>query len=272
MRRDTDTPPKARRLLLLVAVLACTAICPLDSQGTFMQPDSFFNDKGPVRFPLQPPEQHFNDPSTRALVAAALRGDAAELRAAVAKGASPNAEGVSKPGSRFAFTPLHYAIAAGNLQAARLLVAVGADPEHRAAQMGSPLLFAITLNNPEWLGSLLDLKPVAQLAAPTQQQLLFEAARRGAPGCLTLLIQRGVPIDLLDTAGYSLLLRSLDMGLYDLSLWLLQQGASATVQPDGGPSVAKSVAIELAASPKDGWKYQKLLEIQALLQTRSRGQ
>jgi ankyrin repeat protein len=134
--------------------------------------------------------------------------------------------------------------------------------------MGSPLLFAVILNNQELLSQLLELKSVDKLSPTTQQQLLFESARRDAPGCLELLLQRGVPIDIKDTAGFTLFLRSLDMGEFDLSLWLLQKGAAIDFLAGGKLSPTDSVLFELSRMEEGDPDARLLLEIKRLMQER----
>ena len=228
----------------------------------------FFDNKQPSNYKLQAPEYYFPELATQKLVRAALAGDVETSRNLVDLGANPNAQGTTKPGGTFGFSPLHYAIAANSAQGMRVLVAVGADPELRTKNMGMPLLFAIMLNNARLLSQLLDLKPVEKLSPATQQHLLFESVRRDAPACLELLLQRGVPLDIKDSAGYTLFLRTLDMGIFDLSLWLLQKGAAINFLAGGNVSPANSVQFELSRMKEGSRNAQLLLEIKRLMQER----
>lgn len=235
------------------------------SDGAVM---GFFDYKQPSQYKLQKPEYHFSDPAVQSLVKAALAGDKETALKLVADGVDPNAQGTTEPGSNFGFSPLHYAIAAGSSQGIRLLVELGANPELKAKNMGMPLLFAIILNNVDILSLLLDLKPVDKLSPTTQQHLLFESARRDAPACLELLLQRGVPLDIKDSAGYNLFLRALDMQYFDLALWLLKRGSAIDFLAGGDLSPAYSVQFDLERMKEGSLKKQLLLEIKQLMQTK----
>ncbi|PWC34657.1 hypothetical protein TSO352_24790 [Azospirillum sp. TSO35-2] len=229
---------------------------------------AFFQQGKPTEVSVKPTAHYFTDAATRALVDAALAGDLARAKQAMAAGGDPNARGAVPPGSPTGFSPLHYALAVDNEPAVRILVALGADPEREAGDMGMPLLFAITRNDPKQLALLLDLKPVDRLAERTQQHLLFESARRNAPGCLELLVQRGVPVDVKDSVGYTLLLRSIDMGDLDLTLWLLQRGAAAEFHTPNGMSPAYSIEFELNNKGGSPERRAKLIEIMRVMKER----
>lgn len=233
-----------------------------------MEARNFFSDHGPNHYNLQSIETYFTDKATQTLILAALGGDTKTAKSLVVSGANPNAQGFVKPGSSFEFSPLHYLMAADSVTGIRVLAAVGGDPEHKSRNMGTPLLFAVTLNNPELLSLLLDIKPVKNLASQTQQQLLFEAARRDAPRCLTLMLDRGVPLDIPDSAGYTLFLRSFEMGKPDLALWLLQRGAAIDFAAANGATPVDVVRNKLSVVPQGGPQHRMLLEIQHLMRSR----
>lgn len=220
---------------------------------------SFF-DRTPERpFAVRPVEFHFDDPAVISLVRAAVAADAHAVAAAIAQGANLDAVGHVQPGSPFGFLPLHYLIGAGSAPGIRLLMHHGADPEFQAPQMGSPLLFAITLNRPAMLASLLDGKPIALLADTTKQQLLFEAARRKSPDSLNLLLERGVPVDIRDEAGYTLMLGSIDMDELELTIWLLEHGASAEIVTANGVTPAYSIDFERRLATPAGSEKEQLV-------------
>jgi hypothetical protein len=179
-------------------------------------------------FKLDAPGAYFDDALTRALLSAALAGDLAKARDAVARGASPDAEGPkSNPYNRLRL--LHYAIAADSVAAIRTLIAVGANPESDTqGSAGLPLLFAETLDKPELLSLMLDLRPVDTLLPDTKDSLMFHAVSEGRPRCLAVVINHGLSIDYPDAAGQTVLMRSLDAQDYDLAAWLMEQGASVT--------------------------------------------
>jgi ankyrin repeat protein len=226
----------------------------------------FFDPTPEKPFAVRPVEFYFDDPAVVKMVRGAIAGDSQAVRSAIASGANPNSVGHVQPGSPYGFLPLHYLIGVGSGTGIQLLMGQGADPEFRAPEMGSPLLFAITLNRPAILALLLDGKPVARLAEKTKQQLLFEAARRNSPGSLTLLLQQGVPIDVRDDAGYTLMLRSVEMEELDLTIWLLDHGASAKVVTANGLTATYSIDFEMRQlTPLDGSKEHLLRKIMQML-------
>jgi ankyrin repeat protein len=125
---------------------------------------------------------------------------------------------------------LHYAIAANNQRATKVLIAVGADPELSAQGFGRSFLFAMTLKNMEMLSLLLNLRPINTLSKDTLDYLLLSSVEDDCRSCLELILARGVPIDFPDGAGFTILMRTMDAQDYQLAEWLLQKGASVHVE------------------------------------------
>jgi hypothetical protein len=73
------------------------------------------------------------DDASRRLVAAAARGDAAEVAALLGQGADPDAA------DRSGWTGLHEAAETGDLALARVLLEAGARPDLRSRARGTPL-------------------------------------------------------------------------------------------------------------------------------------
>ena len=161
---------------------------------------------------------------SRALLNAVLAGDIAKAKEAIARGASPDAEG-PKDNPYNHLRLLHYAIAAGSVPGIRTLLAVGANAElDTLGGAGLPLLFAETLDKPELLSLMLDLRSVDTLLPRTKKLLMFHAVSEGRPQCLAVVMKHGVPIDYPDDAGQTVFMRALDAQDYDLAKWLMEQG------------------------------------------------
>ena len=215
------------------------------------------------QFRLQPPATYFRDGPTQALLAAALSGDLAGAREAIAHGASPDAEGPpDNPYNRLRL--LHYAIAADSTVGIRTLMAVGADPEMRVeGSAGRPLLFAETLDKPELLGLMLDLKPAATLAPESRQLLLSEAVVQDRPRCLAVVLAHGVPVDTPDASGGTLLRDAMDVQNYPLAKWLIEQGASVLTDSHD-LSMAWTIQFHLGKWQPGTPPWQQVREIQAM--------
>ena len=218
-------------------------------------------------FKLKPPQYYFADPKTLELLATAMVGDLPKATWLINEGANPNDEGPrDNPYNRLRL--LHYAIAANNPQAVRVLVSVGADPELDAQGFGRSFLFAMTLENIEMLSLLLDLKPIGTLSTDTMEYLLFESVIQGCVPCLDLFLQRGAPIDYRDESGYTVMIRAMDAQRYDMAEWLLLKGASVHIETGGGMTPAYSVEFHLNKFKPGSSTYNKVLHLKQMMEER----
>lgn len=218
-------------------------------------------------FKLKAPGEYFSDTKTLALLSAALAGDLGRARELVAEGANPNDDGPKDKPNRIRL--LHYAIAANNPHAVRVLVAVGADPELNAQGFGRGLLFAIVLDNVEMLSLLLDLRPVSSLSKDTLEYLLFRSVALPRPRCLELLLKRGTPVDFPDGAGDTILIDAMDAQDYDLAEWILLRGAAVVREPTvAGTTPANTVQFHLNKFVPGSPTYNKVLRLKQLMEAR----
>lgn len=215
-------------------------------------------------FKLKAPSEYFTDTRSLALLNAALIGDTTKVKQLIAEGANPNDEGPLDKPNRLRL--LHYAIAADNTQAVKILMASGADPEMVVKGFGRALLFAMTLDNIEMLSLMLDLKPITSLSNDTIETLLFESIFKPRPRCLAVLLQHGAPIDFRDAAGYTILMRASNAGDFDLMEWLIQKGASVNIETTNGVTPAYSIQDKLARIQPGSESHQKLLRIKKLME------
>lgn len=218
-------------------------------------------------FKLKPPREYFSDAKTLALVVAASTGDVARARQLVAEGANPNDEGPKDdPSNRIRL--LHYAVAADDAVAVRTLIGVGADPELNAEGFGPALLFAVVLDKSEMLSLLIELRPISSLARETLRDLVFRSVALPRPRALEVLLNKGVPVDLNDDAGYTPLMRAIDAQDYELAQWLVSKGASVHAQAKSGMTPAYSVQYDLQRFNPDSTTYAKVLRLQQSMQAR----
>ncbi len=225
------------------------------------------NTEASPKFKLRPSSYYFADRNTLALLTAAMAGDARMAQLAVARGANPNDEGpLDNKYNRLRL--LHYAIAANNKDAVRVLISVGADPELKVLGFGRAFLFAMTLKNIEMLSLLLDLRPITSLTKETTDHILFRAVQQPCWQCLQLFLDRGVPIDLRDEAGYTVLMRAMDAQDYAMAEWLLQRGASVDVTPPSGVTPAYAVERHLSKYIPGSPTYNKVLHLKEMMAER----
>lgn len=190
------------------------------------------------KFYLKSPTAYFKNKQSLALLQAAMAGDLAKAKVLVAAGANSNDEGPTDDANANRLRLLHYAIASNNKDAVRILVRLGADPELVAQHSGRAFLFAVTLNNVEMLALLLDLRPIKSLSDETLRVLLFESAVHRRSNCLTLLLDRGAPIDFLSSAKETILMDAMDAQNFELAEQLIQRGASVKIDTPSGVTPA----------------------------------
>jgi hypothetical protein len=259
------TAPAAVTLLRRWLRPACLAALTLTGSLTMALPMP--SSTPAPKFQLDAPAKYFDDALARSLLEAALAGDLAGSRAAVSQGASPDADG-PKDNPYNHLRLLHYAIAAGSVAGIRTLLAVGASPEiETLGSAGLPLLFAESLDKPELLSLMLDLRPVDTLLPRTKKLLMFHAVSEGRPQCLAVVMKHGVPIDYPDDAGQTVLMRALDAQDYELAKWLLEQGASVTIDAHD-MTVAWSLQYDLNRFAPGSPSYQKVLELKQMAEQR----
>ncbi len=215
-------------------------------------------------FNLKPPRAYFSDAKVLALLDAAISGDSAKAKQLVGAGADPNADG--PPGSGGRLRLLHYAIAAKNNGAAAILMTLGADPTLNTQGAGSAAIFAITLDDVDMLALILQARPYPSLPREAAGRMLFQTVSLPRPRCLMVLLKQGFPIDFKDDAGYTILMRAINMQDYDLAEWLLNQGASVKIDTPSGMTPAYSVQFDLDKFVAGSPTHSKVLRLKNLME------
>ncbi len=121
---------------------------------------------------------------------AAKTGDVVAIAAALDAGADVN-------GGNGIATALYYAIDKKHLEAAKLLIARGADPD-LAEKWGPPLLVAAESGKPEFVRLLLDAGADASIVFKSHTALHY-AAGSGCLDCVVTLIERGADVNALNS-------------------------------------------------------------------------
>lgn len=124
-----------------------------------------------------------------ALADASMMGDVGAIRAQLRGAADPN-----EPG-QFGTPPLHWRVAADDLEGARRLIEVGADPNGLTERGVTPLALAIDNGYAPMVAMLLEAGAQPTRNLPTGETPLMRAAEVGELDVVKLLLAAGVPVD-----------------------------------------------------------------------------
>jgi uncharacterized protein len=162
-------------------------------------------------FASVPHAQVAPSPSDRAaytgILAAAARGDAAGIKALVAKGARPDAR------DGYQRTPLHVAAYGGHREAMRALVAAGANPNALERDRYDIVTIAAVANDVPTLKAALELGCSAKnITSRYDGTALIAAAHLGHAEVVRALIKAGAPLDHVNNLGWTALIEAIVLG------------------------------------------------------------
>jgi ankyrin repeat protein len=141
------------------------------------------------------------------VLAAAARGDAAEIKRLVAGGADVNAR------DGYGRTPLHVATFRKNRDAITALVAAGADINAKENDRYDAVTIAAVADDVGTLRMLLQLKASAkQITSRYDGTALIAAAHLGHDLVVKMLIDAGAPLDHINNLGWTALIESIVLG------------------------------------------------------------
>jgi ankyrin repeat protein len=141
------------------------------------------------------------------LLAAAQRGDSAQLAALLANKASPELRDAQQR------TPLHVATYARQHPAIRLLAAAGADLDAVDDQRYDAVTIAAVANDEPTLALLLQLGASARnVTSPYRGTALIAAAHLGHVGVVRQLIAAGAPLDHVNNLHWTALIEAVVLG------------------------------------------------------------
>ncbi|HME95246.1 MAG TPA: ankyrin repeat domain-containing protein [Methylomirabilota bacterium] len=141
------------------------------------------------------------------LLAAAARGDAAEIRALTAGGASPDVR------DGYQRTPLHVAAYHRHQEAMRALVAAGANPNALEHDRYDIVTIAAVANDAPTLEAALALGTSAKnVTSRYDGTALIAAAHLGHAEVVRTLIRAGAPLDHVNNLGWTALIESIVLG------------------------------------------------------------
>ncbi len=141
------------------------------------------------------------------LLAAAARGDPAEVRVLLSRGAKPDVR------DAHGRTPLHVAAYGGHHQAMRALVAGGANPNALENDRYDIVTIAAVANDVPTLKVALALGASAKsVTSRYDGTALIAAAHLGHAGVVRTLIRAGAPLDHINNLGWTALIESIVLG------------------------------------------------------------
>jgi ankyrin repeat protein len=141
------------------------------------------------------------------LLAAAARGDAAEIGRLAARGAKPDVR------DGYGRTPLHVAAYGGRADAMRALVKAGADPNALEHDRYDIVTIAAVANDLPTLKLALALGASAQnVTSRYDGTALIAAAHLGHEAVVAELIGAGAPLDHVNNLGWTALIESIVLG------------------------------------------------------------
>ena len=133
-------------------------------------------------------------------------------------------------------TPLYYAIERAHLEAAKLLIARGANV-NLAAKWGPPLLVAAKSGKPELVKLLLDAGADAA-AVFKGQTALHTVARNGCLDCVVALVEKGADVNALTSLRQPPIHFAKEMGHEAIADYLLSHGYTFPAPPPVTPLLA----------------------------------
>lgn len=143
----------------------------------------------------------------RGLLAAAARGDVAEIKAFIAKGEKPDVK------DTYGRTPLHVATYRGHHEAMRVLVNAGANPNALENDRYDIVTIASVANDIPTLKVAISLGGSAKnITSRYDGTALIAAAHLGHADVVRMLINAGAPLDHINNLGWTALIESIVLG------------------------------------------------------------
>ena len=143
----------------------------------------------------------------RGLLAAAARGDVAEIKAFIAKGEKPDVK------DTYGRTPLHVAAYRGHHEAMRALVNAGANPNTLENDRYDIVTIASVANDIPTLKVAISLGGSAKnITSRYDGTALIAAAHLGHADVIRMLINAGAPLDHINNLGWTALIESIVLG------------------------------------------------------------
>jgi ankyrin repeat protein len=210
---------------------------------------------------LQSPETYF-DGSALEIARAVRQGNAAAIKG---RATSVDLNQIHKQD----MTLLFYALLSKEYRSVTELVKAGANPQQIDPELGSPLDFAVRLEESNALAAILDAGTSPNATNSWGTPLLFTAACQDTTNNLQLLAQRKANLDAKDSGlGRTAVFEAFSKLCYDQVEYLIEQGATVDITLVNGVTFAYSLESRLKRQKPGSVAYDKLLEIKRLTEVR----
>ncbi len=199
--------------------------------------------------------KYFSDPKVAAFVDDVQRGNAKRVKAAIAAGQDPNAQGNE------GFRPIHFIFPAKTAEVARILLIAGADPNARMANQNTALHYAVQQPNPDFTAVLLEYRADPNAKGASDEPVLINALSSTASDVIIrMLAKAGADINLV-WGGYSPLQAAIVAMQWTSAVTLVELNTDPSVRSSQNENAAELFCRRLARTTPTPTNRQKIVRV-----------
>jgi ankyrin repeat protein len=160
-------------------------------------------------------------------------------------------------------TLLMSAVESEHIDAVKLLLSYGADPNIKNSDDASALHLALWSRNPVFIKTLLDFGGDANIYdSKRKESLIFSSISPEKLNHVKFLVEAGADVNVRDAVNQTPLMTAATLAQYDIVYFLLKSGADATLKDNWGYTVQQTLKQDdlMSSSEMNAWK-EKVIEI-----------